>query len=68
MMFDYPTYADMVGSTMKSMWAPFIPEKQHRDAFNAFVDAKVALNKGVYKVNTEFVNTCSEAFKAVSQK
>lgn len=57
MMFDYPSYADIVGSTLKTMWAPLLPEKAHRDAFNALVDAKVDLNKGIYTATKQFVES-----------
>ena len=67
-MFDYPTYADMIGSTMKSVWGPFMPEKAHRDAFNSFVDAKVELNKSVYEANKNFVEKFNEAYKTVQFK
>ena len=63
-MFDYPTYADMVGSTLKTMWAPMLPEKQYRDAFNSFVDAKVALNKDVYNATKSYVESVSKSLKS----
>jgi hypothetical protein len=63
MMFDYPSYADMIASTMKTMWAPMLPEKQHRDAFNSLVDAKVALNKSIYEANKVFVEQLNKAYK-----
>ena len=68
MMFDYPSYADLVGSTLKTMWAPMLPEAAHRDAFNTFVDAKVALNKNIYEANKAFVEKFSEVVKTVSVK
>ncbi len=63
MMFDYPSYADMIASTMKTMWAPMLPEKKHRDAFNSFVDAKVALNKSIYEANKAFVEQLNSVYK-----
>lgn len=68
MMFDYPTYADMVGSTMKTFFGPLMPEKQHRDAFNSFVDAKVELNKGIYEANKSFVEKFNDAYKNIQFK
>lgn len=68
MMFDYPSYADMIASTMKTMWAPMLPEKQHRDAFNALVDAKVALNKNIYEANKNFVEKLNDTFKSYQVK
>lgn len=68
MMFDYPSYADMIASTLKTMWAPMLPEKQHRDTFNSFVDAKVALNKSIYEANKIFVEKFSEVVKTASVK
>lgn len=62
-MFDYPNFADMIGTTVKTMWAPMIPEKAHRDTFNSLVDAKVALNKSIYEANKNFVETMNEAVK-----
>lgn len=62
---DYTMYADLVGTTVKSLWAPMFPEKQHRDAFNAMVDAKVNLNKSIYVASKDFidkVNTASKTF------
>lgn len=67
-MFDYPAYADLVGTTLKTMWAPMLPEKTHRDVFNSLVDAKVALNKNMYEANKNFVEKLSEAYKAASVK
>ena len=68
MMFDYPNFADMVGTTVKTMWAPLLPEAAHRDAFNTLVDAKVALNKNIYEANKNFVEKFSDAVKSVSVK
>ena len=68
MMFDYPSYADLVGSTLKTMWAPLMPEKAHRDAFNTFVDAKVTLNKNLYEANKSFVEKINETYKTASFK
>lgn len=67
-MFDYPSYADLIGSTLKTMWAPMLPEATHRNAFNTLVDAKVALNKNIYEANKAFVEKFSEAVKATSVK
>lgn len=67
-MFDYPNFADMVGTTVKTMWAPMLPEAAHREAFNALVDAKVALNKNIYEANKSFVEKFNEAYKTVSVK
>lgn len=64
MMFDYNTYADMVGSSVKSMWGALLPEKDHRDAFNSMVDAKVALNKSIYNASKSFVESVTEASKS----
>lgn len=66
-MFDYPSYADMIGTTLKTMWAPMLPEKQHRDTFNAFVDAKVALNKNIYEANKSFISSISNVMNTVKQ-
>jgi len=63
MMFDYTNFADMVGSSVKSMWGPLLPEKAHRDAFNSMVDAKVALNKSIYTASKSFVESLTEASK-----
>lgn len=68
MMFDYPSYADLVGSTLKTMWAPMLPEATHRDAFNALIDAKVTLNKNIYEANKTFIEKFSEAVKTASVK
>lgn len=68
MMFDYPSYADMIASTLKTMWAPMLPEKQHRDTFNSFVDAKVSLNKSIYEANKAFVEQLSNTYKAATVK
>ncbi len=68
MMFDYPSYADMIASTVKTMWAPMLPEKAHRDTFNALVDAKVDLNKSIYEANKTFVEKLNETYKATSFK
>lgn len=68
MMFDYPSYADLVGSTLKTMWAPMLPEAAHRDAFNSFVDAKVGLNKDIYEANKTFVEKFSNVVKSASVK
>lgn len=62
---DYTVYADLVGTTMKSLWAPLLPEKHQRDAFNSMVDAKVNLNKSIYTASKDFidkVNTASKSF------
>lgn len=67
-MFDYPSYADMIGTTLKTMWAPMLPEKQHRDTFNAFVDAKVSLNKSIYEANKSFVEKLNDTYKNVQFK
>lgn len=63
MMFDYTNFADMVGSSVKSMWGPLLPEKAHRDAFNSMVDAKVALNKSIYTASKDFIDSLNEASK-----
>jgi hypothetical protein len=68
MMFDYPSYADMIGTTLKTMWAPMLPEKQHRDTFNTFVDAKVELNKSMYEASKGFIEKINEAVKVTSVK
>lgn len=68
MMFDYPSYADLVGSTLKTMWAPMLPEKAHRDAFNTLVDAKVTLNKSIYEANKAFVEKFNESVKSATFK
>jgi hypothetical protein len=67
-MFDYPNFADLVGSTLKTMWSPMLPEKAHRDAFNSFVDAKVTLNKSIYEANKSFVEKFNELAKTASVK
>lgn len=59
-MFEYPTYADMVGTTVKTMFGPFLTEKQHKDAFNSLVDAKVELNKSMYEATKQFVETTTK--------
>lgn len=64
MMFDYPSYADLVGSTLKTMWAPMLPEATHRDAFNTLVDAKVNLNKSIYEANKNFVEKLNSVYSA----
>ncbi len=66
-MFDYPSYADLVGSTLKTMWAPMLPEAAHRDAFNTLVDAKVALNKNIYEANKSFVTAISNLMNSAKQ-
>jgi len=63
MMFDYPSYADLIGSTLKTMWAPMLPEATHRDAFNTLVDAKVNLNKSIYEANKSFVEQLNSVYK-----
>lgn len=68
MMFDYPSFADLIGSTLKTMWAPMLPEAAHRTAFNTLVDAKVNLNKSVYEANKTFVEKLSETYKSASVK
>lgn len=68
MMFDYPSFADLVGSTLKTMWSPMLPEAAHRDAFNSFVDAKVSLNKSIYEANKTFVEKMNTSYKAASVK
>lgn len=68
MMYDYTNFADMVGSTLKTMWAPMLPEKAHRDAFNDLIDAKVALNKNIYTASKDYVTKISTAMNTVSGK
>lgn len=68
MMFDYPTYANMIGTTLKTMWAPMLPEKQHRDTFNSFIDAKVSLNKNIYEANKDFLEKMNDNFKNIQSK
>ena len=68
MMFDYPSYADMIASTVKTMWAPMLPEKAHRDTFNSLVDAKVALNKSMYEASKDFIEKINETYKTVQFK
>lgn len=68
MMFDYNNFADMVGTSVKTMWGPLLPEKQHRDAFNTMIDAKVALNKGIYNASKDFVAEYSNVLTSVSKK
>ena len=66
-MFQYPQYADLVGSTYKTMFGPFIAEKAHRDAFDSMIDAKVKLNKDLYeasKVWFESMNKVTQSFTA----
>ena len=64
MMFDYPNFADMVGTTVKTMWAPLLPEAAYRDAFNTLVDAKVNLNKSIYEANKSFVEKLNSVYNA----
>lgn len=59
-MFEYPAYADLVGSSMKTMFGPFLTEKQHKDAFNSMVDAKVELNKSMYEASKQFVESMTK--------
>lgn len=68
MMFYYPNFADMIGTTVKTMWAPMLPEKQHREAFNSLIDAKVELNKSIYEANKNFVEKLNDAYKNVQFK
>ena len=68
MMFDYNSFADMVGTSVKAMWSPLLPEKAHREAFNTFVDAKVALNKGIYNASKDFATEVSNALNTASKK
>lgn len=67
-MLDYTNFADMVGSTLKTMWAPMLPEKAHRDAFNELIDAKVALNKNIYNASKDYVTKLSATMNSVSGK
>lgn len=60
---DYTMYADLVGTTVKSLWAPLFPEKAHRDAFNTMVDAKVSLNKSCYIATRDFIDKVNAASK-----
>ena len=68
MMFEYPTYADMIATTVKTLWAPMLPEKQHRDMFNSLVDAKVALNKSIYEANKSYIEKLNDTYKTVQFK
>ena len=68
MMFDYNSFADMVGTSVKAMWSPLLPEKAHRDAFNNMVDAKVALNKGIYNASKDYATEVSNALNIVTKK
>ena len=59
-MFEYPAYADIVGTTVKTMFGPFLTEKQHKDTFNSLVDAKVELNKSMYEASKQFVEVTTK--------
>ena len=59
-MIEYPQYADMMGSTVKTMFGVFFPEKSQKDMFNTMVDTKVALNKGLYESTKGFVESMSK--------
>jgi len=65
-MMEYPQYADMMGSTVKTMFGVFFPEKSQKDMFNTMVDAKVALNKGIYESSKRFIESMNKAVNAIT--
>ena len=65
-MIEYPQDADMIGSTVKTMFGAFLPEKGQKDVFNNMVDAKVALNKGLYESSKTFIETMNKAATAMA--
>jgi len=65
-MFEYPQYADMVGVTVKSMFGAFFTEKAHKDVFNDMIDAKVALNKGIYESTRGFIEVMNKTASTIT--
>lgn len=63
---EYPQYADMVGSTMKTMFGAFLPEQGQKETFNNMIDAKVALNKGIYESSKGFIESMNKAVTAIT--
>jgi hypothetical protein len=55
-MIEYPYYADLVGSSVKSMFGAFIKDADHKSAFNNMIDAKVKLNKDMYEASKSWMD------------
>lgn len=62
-MFEYPYFADMVGTTVKSMFGAMITETEHKAVFNQMVDAKVKLNKDMYEASKSWFEAVQEVSK-----
>lgn len=67
-MFQYPQFADLVGSSYKTMFGPFLTEKAHREAFESMIDAKVKLNKDVYEASKAWVESVTKASQVFAVK
>ena len=61
-MYDYTTFADFVGSSLKATYGPFFSEAKHKEAFNQLVDAKVNLNKQMFEGLRDFTNEVGKAY------
>lgn len=62
-MIEYPYYADLVGSSVKSMFGAFIKDADHKSAFNNMIDAKVKLNKDVYEASKAWIESMQDVSK-----
>jgi len=67
-MFQYPQFADLVGSSYKTMFGPFLTEKAHREAFESMIDAKVKLNKDFYEASKAWVESVTKAGQVFAVK
>jgi len=62
-MIEYPYYADLVGSSVKSMFGAFIKDADHKVAFNNMIDAKVKLNKDMYEASKSWIESMQDVAK-----
>jgi hypothetical protein len=62
-MIEYPYFADLVGSSVKSMFGAMIKETEHKATFNNMVDAKVKLNKDIYEASKAWMESMQDVAK-----
>ena len=62
-MIEYPYFADLVGSSVKSMFGAMIKETEHKATFNNMVDAKVKLNKDMYEASKSWMESMQDVAK-----
>ena len=67
-MFQYDTIADLFGTTVKTMFAPVLTEKSHRDGFNSMVDAKVKFDKEMFEAGKNFFDSMSKMTQTYTAK